>query len=363
MRSKAPPGYFIKSIKNSRMFRFESPEFLYCLLVLPLLVGVYLYVKSRHRARMLRFGNLETIKKLAPDAAWHKVRLKYIFVPTAIAVGVIALARPQLGSRLKEIKKEGVEIMIAIDVSNSMLAEDIAPSRLAKTKYAISRLTSSLADDRIGLIVFAGDAFVQLPITSDFVSARNFVEYISTDMVSNQGTSIGKALDLASRSFSEQSEKGRAIILISDGEDHDASAAAVAASIAESGTPIHVIGVGSPEGAPITIGGEQMKDEDGNMVVTRLNETMLKELALASGGSYVRATNRSMGLEEIVSQIRKLESEEFSSMAFDEYNEQFQYLLVVMLLLLIIEFAILERKNHVIARMTLFNREDNNNKL
>ncbi len=340
------------------MLRFESPEYLYFLFIIPLLIGVYIYVKYRHRARMQLFGNIITMEQLTPDASWFKVKLKYFLIISAIGVAVLALSRPQIGSKLKEVKKSGAEIMIAVDVSNSMLAEDIAPSRLAKTKYAISKLASSLHNDRLGLIVFAGDAFVQLPITSDFVSARNFVEYISPDMVSNQGTSIGKALELAARSFSQQSEKSRAIILISDGEDHDASAKAVAEQVSSSGIPIHVVGIGSPKGAPITIGGEQMKDENGNMVVSRLNEAMLQDLALSSGGSYVRATNRSVGLEEIVSQINKMDNEEFSSMMFDEYNEQYQYVLIITLLLLIIEFIILERKNHVVARMTLFNKNN-----
>ncbi len=340
------------------MLRFESPNYLYCLFIVPVLIGVYIYVKHRHRARMLRFGNTTTLKQLTPDAAWFKVQMKYFLVISAIAFGVLALSRPQIGSKLKEVEKNGVEIMIAVDVSNSMLAEDISPSRLEKTKYAISKLASSLHDDRLGLIVFAGDAFVQLPITSDYVSARNFVEYISPDMVSNQGTSIGKALELASRSFSHQSEKSRAIILISDGEDHDATAISVAAEIAKKGVPIHVVGIGSPDGAPITIGGEHIKDEEGNMVVSRLNEAMLQELALSSGGLYVRATNRSVGLEEIVNEIKKMDSAEFSSTMFDEYSEQYQYILAICLLLLLIEFVVLERRNHVVSRMTLFNKKD-----
>ncbi|MEG1634588.1 MAG: VWA domain-containing protein, partial [Rikenellaceae bacterium] len=208
-----------------------------------------------------------------------------------------------------------------------------------------------------GLVVFAGDAFVQLPITSDFVSARNFVEYISPQMVANQGTDIGKALSLAARSFSAQSDKSRAIILISDGEDHGGDMSGVVNSITEAGIPIHVVGIGSPEGAPITIGGQQMKDENGAMVVSKLGEEMLQQMALTTGGSYIRATNQSMGLDEIIKQIRKMDNKEFSSMVFDEYNEQFQYILAISLFLLLIEFVILERKNQFIARLTIFNKK------
>lgn len=339
------------------MFRFESPEYLYGLIVIIPIIGLYFFVKSRHDTRLKRFGNPVLVKELSPFASWFKVKVKYIFLVCAIAVTIIALARPQIGSKLREVKKNGVEIMVVVDVSNSMLADDIAPSRLAKTKYAISNLSSTLVDDRLGLVVFAGDAFVQLPITSDFVSARNFVEYISPQMVANQGTDIGKALSLAARSFSSQSDKSRAIILISDGEDHGGDLSSVVASITEQGIPIHVIGIGSPEGSPITIDGQQMKDEKGNMVVSRLGEEMLQELALSSGGSYIRASNQSMGLDEIVKQIKKMDSKEFSSMIFDEYNEQFQYILAIALFLLLIEFLILERKNQFISRLTIFNKK------
>ncbi|MEG1649671.1 MAG: VWA domain-containing protein [Rikenellaceae bacterium] len=339
------------------MFRFESPEYLYALILLIPIIGLYFFVKFRHDVRLKRFGDPTTIKELTPFASWFKVKVKYSFLVAAIAVTIIALARPQLGSKISEVKKKGVEIMVVVDVSNSMLAEDITPTRLAKTKFAISNLASTLVDDRLGLVVFAGDAFVQLPITSDFVSARNFVEYISPQMVANQGTDIGKALSLAARSFSAQSDKSRAIILISDGEDHGGDISGVVNSITEAGIPIHVVGIGSPEGAPITIGGQQMKDENGAMVVSKLGEEMLQQMALTTGGSYIRATNQSMGLDEIIKQIRKMDNKEFSSMVFDEYNEQFQYILAISLFLLLIEFVILERKNQFIARLTIFNKK------
>ncbi|MFI3321148.1 MAG: VWA domain-containing protein [Rikenellaceae bacterium] len=342
------------------MFRFESAQYLYLLLLIVPIIALYFFVKHRHSVRLKRFGNPDLIKQLSPFASWYKVKIKYVLTVVALAFVIIAIARPQLGSKLKQVKKSGVEIMAVVDVSNSMLAEDISPSRLERTKFALSNLASSLTEDRLGLIVFAGDAFVQLPITSDFVSAQNFVQYISPSMVSNQGTDIGKALSLAARSFSAQSDKSRAIILISDGEDHAGALATSAKTLSDMGIAVHVVGIGTPEGTPITIGGETMKDEDGNMVISRLAEKELQELAMSTGGSYIRASNRSIGLDEIVREIHNLESKEFSSMVFDEYNEQFQYILALALLFLIIEFVTLERKNQFIARLTIFNKKEKN---
>ncbi len=289
------------------MFRFESPENLYFLLILIPIVGLYFFVRARHAVRLERFGNPELIKELSPLASWNKVKVKYTLTSIALAITIIALARPQLGSKLKEVKKEGVEIMVVVDVSNSMLAEDITPSRLERTKYALSNLASTLVEDRLGLIVFAGDAFVQLPITSDFISAKNFVQYISPSMVSNQGTDVGKALALAARSFSTQSDKSRAVILISDGEDHEGGLESTIATFKERGIAVHVVGIGTPEGTPITINGETMKDENGNMVITRLAEEQMRNLAISTGGSYIRATNSSIGLTEIIKEIRRLD--------------------------------------------------------
>lgn len=340
------------------MFRFANPEYLYLLVLVPILIGLFIYLSYTHKARLKLFGDLELIKPLMKEASWRRVRAKFIFVITAVVFLVLAVARPQLGAKLREVKKTGVEIMIAVDVSNSMLAEDFKPSRLERTKFSINRLLDKLSSDRIGLIVFAGDAYVQLPITADVVSAKNFVNGIKPNMVSMQGTSIGKALSLAGRSFSSQSDKSRVVILISDGENHEDDPLPIAKELAEKGIAVHTIGIGTPEGAPITINGEVMKDENGEIVVTKLDEEMLQELSLLTKGSYIRANNQSMGLEEIIKQIHSMESKEFSSMVFEEYNEQFQYVLLIGFLLLIIEFVILERKNRIIERMTLFNKEN-----
>lgn len=263
----------------------------------------------------------------------------------AIVLIVVALARPQWGSKLKEVKKKGVEIMLVVDVSNSMLAEDFRPNRLESTKYAINRLLEQLTEDRVGLIVFAGNAFVQLPITSDYVSAKSFVSQVSTDMINNQGTSIAAALDLARRSFSGQSDRSRAVVLISDGEDHEEDPMPCVEAAMADGIVIHAIGVGTPEGAPVVINGQPIKDENGNIVVSKLDETMLQKIALTTGGSYIRAGNQSVGLNEIVGRIHEMEKSEFTTMVIDAYNEQFQYVIGLALCFLLLEFLLLEKKS------------------
>ncbi len=338
------------------MFQFAQIEYLYLLLILPLLLALYIYIRHRYRRSMERFAASGIRSQIMPEAAWGKTRDKFILISLAITMLVVALARPQMGAKLREQKRKGVEVIFVVDVSNSMLAEDFKPSRLERTKYAISSLLDRLQDDRIGMVVFAGDAFVQLPVTSDFVAAKSFISHISPDMIQSQGTDLEKALRTAARSFSAQSDKSRVMVVISDGENHEGSSENIADEIAKSGIVIHTIGIGTPEGAPLSIGGEMLKDQEGNMVVTKLDEEALRGIAVATGGSYIRATNRSLGLDEVVAQIRSMEEQEFSAMQFDEYNEQFYYLLAVALLLLVIEGTILERKNRFIARLRIFNK-------
>lgn len=340
------------------MFRFASPEYFYLLLLLPVFYGILIYAKIIYRRRLSIFGNIDTIKRLTPEASWGKVRDKFVIVTLAFVSLVIALAQPQMGSKLKEVKKKGIELMLVVDVSNSMMAEDFKPSRLERTKYAINSLLDKFVDDRIGLVVFAGRPFVQLPITSDYTAAKSFVSYVSPGMIDAQGTDIGAALELAGRSFSSESDKNRAIILISDGENHEGNPEAVAQQLMEKGIIVSSIGIGTPEGSPITIGGEMMKDEKGEIVVSKLNEDMMKQVALSTGGSYVRANNGSLGLQELVDQLKNLEQSEFKSEIFDEYNELYQYFVALAIILLLLEYSILERRNRVISRMKLFNIEE-----
>ena len=338
------------------MFRFGAIEYLWLLLLIPLLIGVYwLYARAR-RKRLARFGNPETIGQLMPEASPKRTRHKFVLFLLAITAVIVALARPQFGSKLKEVTARGVEIMIAVDVSNSMLAEDFEPNRLERTKFAIDRLIEQLREDRIGLIVFAGDAYVQLPITSDYVAARNFARHLSPNMVTRQGTALGAAIDLAAMSFSTGSEGSRILNLISDGENHEDDPIAAARQAADMGIKIYTIGIGTEQGAPIFLNGDYITDEEGNMVVTRLDEAMLEQVALTTGGSYIRATNRSIGLDEIIQQINEVEKKELTAQVFEAYNEQFQYLIALALVLLIVELLIIPRKNRVLARFNIFRK-------
>ena len=338
------------------MFRFAYPEYLWLLWLLPLLVAVWTAAGQLARRRLSRFGRLETIRPLMPDASTGRRRLKFILYLTAFALLTLALARPQLGSKLREVESRGIEMMLVVDVSNSMLAEDFQPNRLERTKYAIDKLFDGLKQDRVGLVVFAGDAVVQLPITSDYRMARAFARRIDPSLVSVQGTAIGKALEQALLAFSGDTEQshGRVIILITDGENHDDDAIAVAERAAQMGVKIFTIGIGTPEGAPIQIGGEFIKDEKGDMVVSKLDEKMLSEVAGITGGAYVRSTKQSIGLDEIVKSINEMEQTELSMMRFEEFNEQYQYLLIAALVLLLAEFLLLDRRNPLLAHLNIF---------
>ena len=258
---------------------------------------------------------------------------------------MIGLSRPQIGAKLKEYKARGAEIMVVLDVSNSMLAQDYTPNRLERAKLAISRITDKLQGDRIGLIIFAGSSFVQLPITSDYVSAKMFLNNISTESVPIQGTAIGDAINTAVRSFSAQSDQSRAVIVITDGENHEDDAVAAATTAAEAGVKVYTIGVGSADGQPIPVKGGLLKDEEGNIVVTKLDEDTLKAVAEAGGGAYVHAGNDEFGLTPIIDDIKKMQEEEYSSVVFEEYDEQFMYFLGVALALFALEMIIGERRS------------------
>ena len=337
------------------MFRFAHPQYLWLLAALPAMVLLYAVAARSRRRRLARFGNPQTIAELMPDVSRGRMLLKFSIFAVALALAILAAARPQLGSRLREVKSSGVEMMLVVDVSNSMLAEDFAPNRLERTKYAINKLLDQLKQqERIGLIVFAGEPKVQLPITSDFRMAKAFARRISPDLVEEQGTAVGKALSLAMMSFSSGSERSRAIILITDGENHEGDATAAARRAADEGIRIYTIGIGTPEGAPIEIGGEYVRDEEGTMVVSKLDEAMLEEIARITGGAYIRSSNRSVGLDEIVESIDRMEKSELEVLRFEEYDEQYQYLLAAAAALLFIEFFILSRRNPLLARFNIF---------
>ncbi len=338
------------------MFRFANPELLYLLALVPVAIIGYIWAVVSRRRALARFGNAATVRDLTIGVSSARNHLKFTLFLAALTLVLFAVARPQFGSKLREEKSEGVEIMIAVDVSNSMLAEDFEPSRLERTKYAIDKLFEGLQQERVGVIVFAGEAKVQLPITSDYRMAQSFTKRISPNLVSEQGTSIGKALSMAMLSFAKDSDRSQAVILITDGETHDSNAIEVAKQAAEHGVKIFTIGIGTPEGAPIRIGGDFIRDEKGEMVVSKLNETMLEEIASTTDAAYVRASKQSIGLEEIVRKINEMEKGELSTLRFEEYNEQFHYLLWIALALLLVEFLLLDRKNPMLSRFNIFDK-------
>ena len=327
------------------MIIFANPKFLLLLLLIPFFfLGLGLWMMLRRR-ELRKFGDESLVEGLMPSWSKSKVWVRAVLYSLALFFFVIGLARPQIGAKVSERKAKGAEIMVVLDVSNSMLAKDYTPNRLERAKLAISRITDKLQDDRIGLIIFAGSSFVQLPITTDYVSAKMFLNSISTESVPIQGTAIGEALQTAMKSFSAQSEHSRAIILITDGENHEDDAVAVAGQAAEAGIKVYTIGVGSAEGQPIPVSGGLLKDKDGQIVVTRLDEETLKEIASAGNGAYVRAGNDEFGLTPIIEDIKKMEAEEFNSIVFEEYDEQFMYFLGIALFFFVLEMLIGERKS------------------
>ena len=334
------------------MINFAQAQYLFLLLLIPLFFVFQAIVQGMRRRRLRKLGDESLVKALMPSYSAGKVWIRTVFFSLGFFFLVIALSRPQIGAKLKEHQTKGAEIMIALDVSNSMLAEDYTPNRLERAKLAISRLVDKLRDDRIGLIVFAGNSFVQLPITTDYVSAKMFRGSISTGSVPIQGTAIGEAINTSIRSFSAQSEKSRAIIVITDGENHEDDPVAAAKQAAEMGIRVFAIGVGSPEGKPIPVDGELLRDRNGEIVVTRLEESVLEDIAKAGNGLYVRAGNSEFGLNPIIDDIRKMEDEMYSSIVFEEYDEQFMYFLAIALVFFVIELLIGDRrpKRHLFRR-------------
>lgn len=326
------------------MLYFANPTYLYLLLLVPLMLLGYGLLRYLRRRRIAVFAEQAAAEKLMPSVSSAKGWVRTVLFSLAFASFVVGIARPQIGAKLSERKTQGVEVMICLDVSNSMLAQDYSPCRLDRAKLAISRFVDKLRDDRIGLIVFAGESFVQLPITTDYVSAKMFLGSIGTDSVPIQGTAIGDAIRTAVRGFSSQSSKSRVVIVITDGENHEDDAVAAAREASETGVRVFTVGVGSPEGKPIPFNGELLKDKEGNIVVSKLDEETLRQIAEAGEGAYVRAGNTEFGLTPIIDSIHKMDEEEFSSVVFEEFDEQYMYFFAAALVLLVIEMLIGSRK-------------------
>jgi Ca-activated chloride channel family protein len=342
-------------------FRFAQPDMLYLLLLVPVFIIIWIAGNRRRRIARLRFAEPDLVRRLSPDYSSGRMTLKFFIRLLAFIFIILTVARPQFGSRLEEVKREGVEVIIALDVSNSMLAADIIPSRLERAKQAISQLVDQLRNDRIGLILFAGDAYTQIPVTNDYLSAKMFLESAGPDAISKQGTAIGSAIDLGMRSFSPESDKSKALIIITDGENHEDDAIAAASAAAEKGVVIYTIGIGSPEGSPIplTVNGrtEYLKDRDGNTVISKLDEKGLQEIASITGGRYVRANNTSIGLNEIYNDIGRMKKAEVNTVMYTEYNEQFLIPAVITFILVLIDILIMDRKNHLLRRLGIIGKQ------
>lgn len=325
---------------------FAQSQYLFLILLIPVFFLVQAVVLKFRRRRLQRLGDEALVERLMPSYSKAKVWVSLVLFSLGFFFFVLAISRPQIGAALKERQTKGAEVMIALDVSNSMLAEDYSPNRLERAKLAISRMVDRLREDRIGLIVFAGNSFVQLPITTDYVSAKMFLSSISNESVPIQGTAIGEAINTAMRSFSPQSDKSRAIIVITDGENHEDDPVAAARQASDLGVRVFAIGVGSPEGTMIPMGGgEYLRDKDGNPVVTRLDEAVLQEVAAAGKGMYVRAGNSEFGLNPIIDEIERMDDELYNSVVFEEYDELYMYFLAMALLFFILEMLIGERRS------------------
>lgn len=338
------------------MFRFADPTYLYLLIILPLIAVFYIYSNYRRKKNIRKFGNPELLAKLMPEVSKYRPDIKFWLTWTAMALTIFLLARPQFGSKMETVKRKGVEVVIALDISNSMLAQDVIPSRLDKAKKLISRLVDEFDNDKVGLIVFAGDAFTQLPITSDYISAKMFLESINPSLITTQGTAIGKAIDVSMRSFTPQEGVGRAIVVITDGENHEGGAVEAAQEAAKKGIRVFVLGVGSPDGAPIPVEGtnEYRKDQSGNVIVTRLNEQMCQEIAKAGDGMYIRVDNSNSAQRTLNNEINKMSKTDVESKVYTDFDEQFQAIAWIIFILLLVEMLILERKNPLFKNIKLF---------
>lgn len=341
------------------MFRFENPQYLYLLLVLVLLAAIYYYAHYRTRKNIKEFGDPDLVNQLLIDVSRVRTEIKFWLCQLALACFIIAFARPQFGTKVENRERSGIEAIIAMDVSNSMLAEDVKPNRLEKAKMLVSNLVDGMKDDKIGLIIYAGQAFTQLPITSDYVSAKMFLETINPGMISVQGTDIAEAIHLAMKSFTTQEDVSRAIFVITDGEDNEGGAIQAAKEAAQKGIHVYLLGIGQPGGAPIPIPGsnQYIIDEEGNTVVSKLDEEMCRGIAKAGNGTYIYVDNSSSAQDKLSAQIDKLSKAVMESQIYSEYDEQFQGFIVLGLLFLLLDIFLLERANHRIQFGKLFQKK------
>ncbi len=341
------------------MFRLENIRYLYALTAIPVLILLFIWMKQWRKKAIRSLGDFETVSQLIPDVSTSKMNIKFILLLLALTLVIVGIVDPQIGSKLQEAKRNGADVIIALDVSNSMKAEDLSPNRLGRAKQAISKLLDKLEGDRIGIVVFAGEAFVQLPITTDYAAAKLFLETIDTDIIPIQGTAIGTAIRLSTESFGHDVGKNKSIIVITDGENFEDDAIKATQEAVEKGISVNTIGMGSSSGSPIPLYKNGMpvgykKDKDGNTVVTKLNEEMLQQISSVGNGAYIHASNSEIGLTTILDEINKLEKKNFESKMYSDYDDKYYFFLFPALLLMLAELFINDRKSKWIAQLNLF---------
>lgn len=337
------------------MLRFEDPIYLWMLLIIPILVLVRFIVWQKRKRNLRKFGEPSLLKEMMPDVSKYRPTIKFCLLLSAITILIFMIARPQVGSKISHEKREGIEVLIALDISNSMLAQDVIPSRLEKSKLLIEDLVDHFTNDKVGLVVFAGDAFVQLPITNDYVSAKMFLQNINPSLITTQGTDLARAISLSQSCFTQREHIGRAIIVITDGEDHEGGALEAAREAYKKGINVFILGVGTSKGAPIPDGnGGYLKDNSGQIVLSALNEQMCQQVAKAGNGVYIHVDNTSDAQEKINKELSNLQSGISDTVVYSEYNEQFQIFGIILLLLLIVETILLESRNPLFKQINLF---------
>jgi len=340
------------------MIQFERPDILYLLFLIPILLLWFIINQKQNRKRMLSFAQDDLLATLMPDRSLRRPKIKFLFISLSIIFFIVGLANPQIGSKLEEMKRQGVEIIIALDVSNSMLAEDIKPNRLERAKRTISQLINKLHGDKVGLIVFAGKAYVQMPTTTDYRAAKMFLSSISPGIVPVQGTAIGEAIDLGINSFTKDNDKNKVLLVITDGENHEEGAIKLAEQATTQGIHVYTIGMGLAEGTPIPVYDrygrkDYRRDKEGKVIVTKLNEEMLQQVAVAGEGMYLPATQ----LENLFEDIQKMDKQEFESKVYSDYEDRFQYFFGLALFFLLLEFIVLNKKNRYLKNVNLFANE------
>lgn len=337
------------------MFRFGNPEFLYLFLILPLFALLYFFLRIKRSKKLKSLGDSELINRLIINKSRYKPHIKFTFAIFIISSLILALANPQIGSKLEKIKRSGIEIMFALDVSNSMLSQDIQPSRLERATQLMNKFIDELVSDKVGLVVFAGDAFLQMPLSSDYSAAKLMISTAGTDLIGTQGTAIGKAIEISRASFSEDKKIKKVIVVISDGENHEDDAVSAASDAESKGIRVYTIGMGTPEGAPIPIGNNQyLKDENGQVVVSKMSPEALTQIADAGEGEYAYGGSKFSDIQKVIKEISSIEKKDFEDMVYTDYDDKFQIFLWIALALIIIDFFILEKKSPILAKFNLF---------